>query len=210
MGSLAKNFEQASGSTPWLAESSVLADGGGFASIETGTTNIDLLLSNANFSLLPSDITISGIEIRIDARKDETNGSGTLQIGTELSWDDGSSWTSSAKKTGNLTTSEATATLGGSSDTWGRTWTRAELQSGTFKLRLRNQGSSILDTPKWIVDYATVAIHYASAATLTLEVTELLTLIDTETISRQLLEWHETLMLADGAPIPNGEWKDFS
>jgi hypothetical protein len=58
---------------------------------------------------LPSYATVSGIEVRLDARADST--SGAPQICVQLSWDGGTTWTT-AKSTSTLGTSEATYTLG--------------------------------------------------------------------------------------------------
>jgi hypothetical protein len=57
----------------------------------------------------------------------------------QLSWDAGVTWTA-ARSTPTLTTSMATYVLGGSADTWGRTWTSAELSDASFRVRVANVG----------------------------------------------------------------------
>ena len=54
--------------------------------------------------------------MRLDARADSTTGAPKMCV--QLSWDGGTTWTA-AKTSANLTTSEATYTLGGAADTLG-------------------------------------------------------------------------------------------
>jgi hypothetical protein len=89
---------------------------------------------------IPSGYTINGIEVRLEAKVDSTTGS--PKICTQLSWDGGNSWTT-AKTTNQLTSNDATYTLGGSSDTWGHTWTTSELNNANFKVRLIDIASNI-------------------------------------------------------------------
>jgi hypothetical protein len=88
---------------------------------------------------IPGGSAIAGIEVRVDARADST--SGTPKMCVQLSWDGGTSWTAS-KATGTLGTSVATFTLGGATDTWGRTWSPANLSNASFRVRVINVASS--------------------------------------------------------------------
>ncbi|HEY7465445.1 MAG TPA: pilus assembly protein TadG-related protein, partial [Dehalococcoidia bacterium] len=69
---------------------------------------------------LPGGASVTGIEVRLDAYIDSTFSS-TRRMCVELSWDGGASWTS-AQQTSNLSTSQNSFYLGGSSDDWGHTW----------------------------------------------------------------------------------------
>lgn len=84
------------------------------------------------YSLTPG-ATINGIEVRLDAKVDKAMNSAALCI--QLSADGGATWTT-AKTTAALTTSEVTYILGGPTDTWGRTWTAAELSNANFRVRV--------------------------------------------------------------------------
>ena len=88
---------------------------------------------------VPGCATISGIEVRLDARADAT--AGAPRICVQLSWNGGASWTSPLQ-TGTLTTSEATYTLGGAANTWGRSWSSAELSNANFRVRVINVASN--------------------------------------------------------------------
>ena len=63
--------------------------------------------------------------------------SGTNLVCAQLSWDGGTTWT--AMKSKPVTATGLTGyTLGGTSDTWGRTWLAAQLTDATFRVRLVN------------------------------------------------------------------------
>ncbi len=87
---------------------------------------------NYGFSL-PGGASVQGIEVRFNGRVDST--SGTPRVCVQLSWDGGTTWTA-AKTTGTLATAEASYTVGGAADTWGRTWSAAELGNSTLRVRL--------------------------------------------------------------------------
>ncbi|MEX2158992.1 MAG: Tad domain-containing protein [Dehalococcoidia bacterium] len=82
---------------------------------------------------IPVDHGVDGIEVRLDARADSS--SGTSRLCVQLSWDGGSSWTSS-DQTNQLTSSFSTYTLGSSSDDWGHTWTNAQTSDANFRVRV--------------------------------------------------------------------------
>lgn len=108
---------------------------------------------------VPDGSTIAGLEVRLDARADSTSGSPRMCV--QLSWNGGSNWTA-AKATGTLGTSLATVTLGGATDTWGRTWSTAELTNANFRLRVINvAGSTARD---FFLDWVAVRPHVATAS----------------------------------------------
>jgi len=88
---------------------------------------------------IPAGASVKGIEVRLDARADST--SGTPRMCVELSWDGGATWTA-AQVTSTLSTSLATRTLGGTANTWGRSWTAADLSNANFRVRVTNVASS--------------------------------------------------------------------
>jgi hypothetical protein len=108
---------------------------------------------NHNFNI-PSG-TILGIQVRLDARVDATSGSPRICV--QLSWNGGSSWTT-AKQTGTLTTGEATYTLGGTSDTWGRAWALSNFTNTNFRVRIIDVASST--ARDFSLDYIAVNVTY--------------------------------------------------
>ncbi|MCU0678065.1 MAG: hypothetical protein MUF19_00555 [Candidatus Pacebacteria bacterium] len=106
-----------------------------------GTYATTSTANNHNFTNhgfgIPGGNTIGGIEVKLEL-------SGTTPAGSvdvQLSWDGGSSWTSS-KNSGTLTTADAVRTLGSPSDLWGRAWTPAEFSNPNFAVRLAGSPSS--------------------------------------------------------------------
>ena len=98
---------------------------------------------------------ISGIEVRLDWWLSALGGGNSIDV--ELSWDGGTSWTA-AKTDAVESTSERSAILGGSSDTWGRTWSVAELSDSNFRARATTNGSGGLTH---YLDWAAVKVYYA-------------------------------------------------
>lgn len=113
---------------------------------------------NYNISM-PSGATIDGIEVRLNAEVDSTSGSPFMCV--QLSWDGGTTWTT-AKSTSTLTTNEVTYTLGGSSDTWGRTWSESDLTNSNFRVRITNVASNT--SRDFSLDWVAVKIHSNSTS----------------------------------------------
>ena len=104
---------------------------------------------------IPSGCSIKGIEARLDWWLQSTTGTNSMSL--ELSWDGGTSWTA-AKTDSTETTSEHTAVLGGSTDTWGRTWTPDELSNANFRARVTsNSDQSWMD---FYLDWVPVVVYY--------------------------------------------------
>lgn len=113
-----------------------------------------------NYNLaVPSGASISGIEVRLDAKVDNT--SNTPFMCAQISWDGGTTWTST-KSTTNLTTNEAIYTLGGSSDTWGRGWSSTDFSNSNFRLRVINVSSST--SRDFSLDWAAVKVYYSGGS----------------------------------------------
>jgi hypothetical protein len=104
---------------------------------------------------LPSGATVKGIEVRLDARVDDTSGSPRMCV--ELSWDGGVSWTAPLA-TSTLSKSMASRTLGGAANTWGRTWTPAELSNANFRVRITNAANST--ARDFTLDWVAVRVSY--------------------------------------------------
>ena len=105
-----------------------------------------------NFGLsIPGSNTINGIEINVEARD---TGLGNLDVA--LSYDGGTTYTS-IKNSGALTGSDAVYTYGGSTDTWGRTWSPSEFSDTNFRVRLTAHPTTQID-----VDHIQIKIHHAA------------------------------------------------
>jgi hypothetical protein len=98
---------------------------------------------------------IRGIQVRLDARADATGGSPKMCV--QLSWDGGATWTA-PRSTSTLSTAETSYTLGGSSDTWGRTWSPTNFSNASFRVRVIDVSSSL--SRDFFLDYLAVNVTY--------------------------------------------------
>ena len=109
-----------------------------------------------NYGLnIPGAATISGIEVRLNARADSTSGAPKLCV--QISWNGGASWTA-AKSTATLTTSEAAYTLGGVANNWGRTWAGGDFNDANFRVRVIDVSSST--ARDFSLDWIAVNVRY--------------------------------------------------
>ena len=158
--------------TGWSNASSAFADGGStHASNNNGGQQG---YGNFGFSI-PAGSTIDGIEVRVKARSSDSSG---CQIGVDLSWNSGVTYTS--RRTVNLTGSfpaSPYSLIGNSTDKWGRTtppWIVDELANGAFRLRVTdvdpNPGggsSGCNDTATTSLDYLNVTVYYTQPTVTT-------------------------------------------
>ena len=109
-----------------------------------------------NYNLnLPATAVIRGIQVRLDARADAPSGSPKICV--QLSSDGGITWTT-VKSTPTLSTTEATYMLGGTSDTWGRTWSASNFNNASFRVRVINVAS--IPSLDFLLDYVAVNVTY--------------------------------------------------
>lgn len=129
------------------------ADGGGAASNVNGTGQSHVW-SGYDVSALPSTAVITGLAVRADWWVDSRRG--TSALGVALS-SDGVSWTAEKTDTSS-STRERSVTFGGTADTWGRTWTRSDLQS----LRARVSTSSTDPARDFSLDWLPLTVTYTT------------------------------------------------
>ena len=80
---------------------------------------------------VPGSDTIEGIVVKLEGSQ-----TGTGQIAAELSFDGGSTYTSSGNVTSGLGATDSVVTLGGPSDLWGRSWSPGEFSNANFRVRI--------------------------------------------------------------------------
>ena len=99
--------------------------------------------------------SVDGIQVRADAGMN--NNGGTNNLCVELSWNGGTSWT--APKSFDMQVSTITTyTLGAANDTWGRTWTGANLSNANFRVRITDASSQPNKT--YLLEYLAVQVTY--------------------------------------------------
>ena len=105
------------------AATTVQADDNNYTTNNTGATQG---YGSFNFGI-PNGAQINGIAVSTNAKSTDSSG---CRLSVRLSWDGGVSTTSS--QNANLTGTETNYILGDATDTWGRTWTPAELNNPAF------------------------------------------------------------------------------
>jgi hypothetical protein len=108
-----------------------------------------------NFNV-PPNATITGIRVRPDWWVEETAGTNSVSI--ELSWDGGTTWTTAQTQSTESTSDTNGKFVGGSSNTWGRTWTDANLAPDKFRLRITT--NSTVATRDFWLDWVPVQVYY--------------------------------------------------
>ncbi|MEW6402750.1 MAG: carboxypeptidase-like regulatory domain-containing protein [Chloroflexota bacterium] len=108
-----------------------------------------------NYGINIPGTTVTGIEVRVDARVDATAGSPKICV--QLSWNGGTSWTA-AKQTTTLSTAEQTFSLGSPTDTWGRTWSLSDFSNANFRLRVIDVATNT--SRDFSLDWITIRLTY--------------------------------------------------
>lgn len=109
-----------------------------------------------NFNLdVPSGVTVTGIETRLDAWVDST--AGNPRVCVQFSWNNGASW-SEAFIMPITSTSEETYLLGGPTETGDVVWQPAQFANNAFRMRLLMDAASA--DRDFFFDYVAVRVHY--------------------------------------------------
>lgn len=115
-----------------------------------------------NLPAITAGSTIDGIEVRAEAKSTDTSG---CRLGVSLSWNSGSNYTDA--KYMNLTGSDSTETLGGTSNNWGRTWSASQFSTANFVLKIQDNdpGNNCDNSATTSVDQLQVRVHYTEPLT---------------------------------------------
>jgi Flp pilus assembly protein TadG len=160
------------------------------------SSNSKVLILGGFGQSIPAGATVSGIIISLEGYRSGSN----CSVKIDLSWNSGTSWTSgsSGAKNRSLTATEATYTLGGSSDLWGRSggWSAAEI-GAPLRVRITSVFGSGCT---WIrLDALSVRIDYTQETTV---VDEVITGPDGQPLS---IRGFWATMLTQGAENINGD-----
>ena len=120
----------------------------------TSTAKDRHTFSNYGFNI-PAGSTIQGIEVKLNSRVDSTSGSPRFCV--LLSWNGGTTWTT-AITSATLSTAETYYTLGGVTNTWGRTWTNTDFNDANFRVRLVMVASNT--SRDFSLDWVGVQVRY--------------------------------------------------
>jgi hypothetical protein len=123
----------------------------------TQTSTPTSTTTKTNFNI-PSEAAIDGIEVRLDAKADSTNGSPKMCVEMQ-----GASGTWSNLPSVYLGTSEATYILGSPSDTWGLTWSADDFSNANYLVRIYNAASS--KNRDFFLDWIAVNVYFHTGST---------------------------------------------
>jgi len=144
-------------SNTWISNniSTINVSDNGYALVGS-TTEKTFETGNYNF-MIPNGATIDGIELQAEISASSVLS--TFSLRYSLSWNSGSSYTST--KTNSVTgTTDSTKTYGGSSDDWGHTsWAWNELADGTFRIKAAASDAGA-GGPYLRLDYMAVKIYF--------------------------------------------------
>ncbi len=155
-----------SASGTWTNPTNALTSNNSYATY-TGTGAAVLTLGSYGFNI-PAGSTINGIQVTVEGLSSGTNATNrTIRVGVTKNGTADVGTT----KTQALTTTENTYTLGTTSDLWGTTWTVADINAGTFGIRVRDNdttssGTFSIDVVNIIVTY-TPPVNGTTATALT-------------------------------------------
>ncbi len=124
------------------------------AEFDSSSDHVDYTFGS---NIVPSDATITGITVQLVARKSGRNYDGNAKFSVSL-LDNGSSV--GTKSTSALSGSFSTYTLGGSSDTWGHSWSDTAVNSIEARVQSSSYGKIYLDHIKIKVEYTLAAETY--------------------------------------------------
>ncbi len=112
---------------------------------------------------IPSGSTINGIEVSIEGKSNTAQNCVDFDYGTAsvyLSWDNGGTYTVAKTYTVFDTDTDSTVTVGGPTNTWGRTWSSSDFNDGSFTLKLDIGGGEF----QQYIDAIGVKVYYTEAA----------------------------------------------
>ncbi|HNC07298.1 MAG TPA: Ig-like domain-containing protein, partial [Anaerolineales bacterium] len=122
------------------------------------TTNAggNAMVCTFNIPAIPAGATINGIEVLVEGF---TSG---RQATVSLSWNAGGTYTGVTNNT-TFGGAEATNTLGGAANTWGRTWAVGDFTAANFRVQLNSTGGGGVIS----VDHVQVRVTYTPAVPTT-------------------------------------------
>ena len=152
------------GSTNWTNPGNVTASDNSYATFFAqfdGDISKDLDCTNFGFSI-PAGSTINGIEVHI-----ERYGTDITDISINLLNGDGAGGESQDRSTGaSWSSTDTVDSFGGSTDTWGETWSVSDVNSSNFGVRIQCQDNSGGFPPtvgSAQIDHVEITVHYTAS-----------------------------------------------
>jgi len=153
------------GGVAWTNPGNVSADDNSYTTASIGNTGTSqaLYATDFNFSTIPDDATIAGIEVAI-GRYSSTTNPNLIKDNTVQLLKSGSAIGDNKAVTGtnwpNESEGEGEATYGGPGELWGTTWSPAEIKASNFGLELIVDNSGFNSHIAY-VDYIRITVYLA-------------------------------------------------
>lgn len=163
-------FEPTATSSPsqWTSPQSAYIQDGVFARSCWVKTQVFKTFNIPTSTFLASSSAIRGIEVRIIGKQSSLDclfPASELDPNVSISWNNGIDYT--ATKIFNLfdTTATSTIIVGGSTDTWGRTWLVNDFANGKFQVKFYIDSAGI-GTFEQLYDVVSASVYYSDPITL--------------------------------------------
>jgi hypothetical protein len=127
------------------------------ATVTFGNTWSNCVISTFAFGI-PAGKAITGIEVQVEGSNSAIWN--LVYYGVDLSWDAGASWTTASHTSYFSGTTDSSNTHGGSTDTWGRAWSRSNFSDANFQLRIYRRPGGNWDDLR--VDMIQVKVYYTA------------------------------------------------
>lgn len=139
------------------------ADGGRYARSDVSDEGFSRYLYMTDFGFsIPAGATIDGITVTMNRWRETATGGGIQDSQVTLSG--GTLAGDNKAEAGLWSTSDTNVdTFGGASDTWGNTWTPAQINSSNFGVTLRVYNTHTSSEREARVDYVTITVTYTEA-----------------------------------------------
>ena len=161
------------GTIDWTSPGNITTAGTPYATANLTTSAISKYLQGTNYgfngsSSIPSGATINGIQVSINRVSSANTGGNSVQDNVVSLIKGGNVVTgtgSNKATTSSWPTSMGTASYGSTSDTWGTTWTPADINASNFGVALSVLNQSSFGSRTASVDYIRVTVTYTPDTT---------------------------------------------
>lgn len=140
-------------------------------SVDAGSIVDNSTAEFSDFSFSGIGLAVVGIELKIVAHTNNTGAPGATIDNIVLSWDGGITYTSAKSLGTTLGLSDVTYTVGGSTDTWGRSWSISNFSDANFRLRLDNQ--NVGGVGNTLIDFIAITVHHGGSVVSTTQIADI-------------------------------------
>jgi hypothetical protein len=151
------------GTISWSNPGNITTAGSPYATASLTTSANSEYLEGTGYGFsIPTNATISGIQVTINRQSSANTGGNSINDVTVSLIKGGTITGSNKATTTDWPTSLGTATYGGTSDLWGTTWTPADINASNFGVALSAVNQSSFSSRTATVDYMQISVTYTA------------------------------------------------